>query len=254
MKKALAILLALLCVCGMAGCEKKDAGTLVIGLDDSFPPMGFRDESGNLVGFDIDLAKEACERMGYTPEFKPIDWDSKEMELNTGSIDLLWNGVTISESRAKEMLFTAPYVANTQIILVRKDSGIATKADLAGKAVGLQAGSSAVDALYKDAETADSLKEVNEYADNMLAFLDLEIGRLDAVVVDVIVAGYYIRTSGKDFEILDENFGAEDFGVAMKLGNTELLSKLQKTLDEMVKDGTAGKISQEWFGEDVLIH
>ena len=251
MKKFLAMMLALVCVLGMAGCQKKEV--MVIGLDDGFPPMGFRDDGGNLVGFDIDVAKEACKRMGVTPEFKPIDWDSKEMELNTDSIALLWNGVTINEDRLTKMLFTEPYAENTQVILTRTDTGITSKADLAGKDIGIQAGSSAIDALEKDAATHASLKSVNEYADNMLAFLDLEIGRVDAVVVDGIVARYYVTTSGKDLVILDEHFGTEYFGVAMKLGNTELLEKLQKTLDEMVADGTAAKISKEWFGEDIFV-
>jgi|GEM_PF-1383319 len=228
-------------------------GKLVIGLDDGFPPMGFRDDAGNIVGFDIDMAIEACKRMGYEPEFMPIDWNAKEMELDTGRIDLLWNGVTILPERVEKMLFTSPYAENTQIILTKSGSGITTKADLAGKTVGLQAGSSARGALEADATTYQSLKEVNEYADNILAFSDLEIGRLDAVVVDGIVARYYITTSGKDLVILDEDFGTEYFGIAMKLGNTELLDELQKALDDMNTDGTAAAISQEWFGSDILM-
>jgi len=251
MKKFMAVFFAALMVFSFGACQQQK--TLVVGLDDSFPPMGFRDEKGEIVGFDIDLAKEACKRMGVEATFQPIDWNSKEMELNTGKIDLLWNGVTITETRLKEMTFTKPYIQNTQIILTRPDTGITTKADLAGKIIGLQAGSSALDALMADAETYATIGEVSEYAENILAFQDLIIGRTDAVVVDEPVARYYMTVNQPGFIVLEEDFGKEDYGVAMKLGNTDLLAKLQKALDDMVADGTAAEISKKWFEEDIMV-
>ena len=168
-----------------------DKGTLVLGLDDSFPPMGYRDEDNNIVGFDIDLATEVCKRLGVELVLQPIDWDSKELELNSGNIDCIWNGMSITDERIANMFIPMAYIANSQIIIVGDGSGIATKADLAGKVIGLQAGSSALDALQADTATYESAKEVVEYADNVAAYMDLKAGRIDALVVDSVV-GYYI--------------------------------------------------------------
>ena len=168
-----------------------DKGTLVLGLDDSFPPMGYRDEDNNIVGFDIDLATEVCKRLGVELVLQPIDWDSKELELNSGNIDCIWNGMSITDERIANMFIPMAYIANSQIIVVGDGSGIATKADLAGKVIGLQAGSSALDALQADTATYESAKEVVEYADNVAAYMDLKAGRIDALVVDSVV-GYYI--------------------------------------------------------------
>ena len=168
-----------------------DRGTLILGLDDSFPPMGYRDENNEIVGFDIDLAKEVANRLGVELVLQPIDWNSKEMELNSGNIDCIWNGMTITDERLDTMFIPKAYIANEQIIIVGDGSGIETKADLEGKIVGLQAGSSALKALTSDTATYESVKDVIEYADNVAAYLDLKAGRIDALVVDSIV-GYYI--------------------------------------------------------------
>ena len=168
-----------------------DKGTLVLGLDDSFPPMGYRDDNNEIVGFDIDLAKEVAARLGVELVLQPIDWNSKEMELNSGNIDCIWNGMTITDERIDTMFIPKAYIANEQIIIVGEGCGIETKADLKGKIVGLQAGSSALEALTSDTATYESVKEVIEYADNVAAYLDLKAGRIDALVVDSIV-GYYI--------------------------------------------------------------
>ncbi len=172
----------------------KAKGTLILGLDDSFPPMGFRDEAGDIVGFDIDLATEVAERLGVELVLQPIDWDAKEMELSSGKIDCIWNGMTVNDERIATMFFTKPYIANEQVVIVPGDSGIATFADLTGKTVGLQKGSSSLDALNKNEELASSLAEIVEYTDNVTAFLDLKAGRIDAFVVDE-VAGRYIMVN-----------------------------------------------------------
>ncbi len=229
-----------------------EKGTLVLGLDDSFPPMGYRDENNEIVGFDIDLAKEVAARMGYELVLQPIDWDSKELELETGNIDVLWNGMTITEERKESMEVSKPYLENAQVVVVNSGSDITAISDLAGKNVGLQKGSSAAEAL-EDNEIYSQVGEVFEYENNVLALADLAVGRLDAVVVDVIVANYYITSEGSDFVILDEALAPEEYGIAAKKGNTELIEGIEKALEEMIIDGTAEEICQKWFGKMVLL-
>lgn len=229
-------------------------GKLVIGLDDEFPPMGFRDDNNEIVGFDIDLAKAAGEKLGCEVEFQPIAWDSKELELESGNIDFIWNGLTITPEREEAMEFTKPYLKNKQVILVKNGSPITKKEDLEGKVVGVQAGSSAKDAVEAD-EMFSKLSELTEYDTNVLAIADLDIGRVDAVVADEIVARYQLQQGSNDITILENgDFGDEVYGVAAKKGNTELVAKLQGALDELGEDGTAAKISEKWFGEDIYQH
>ncbi len=230
-----------------------ETSKIIVGLDENFPPMGFRDDKNELVGFDIDLGKAAAKKMGVEIEFQPIDWDSKELELKSKKVDLLWNGVTITDERKQNMLFSKPYIKNNQIILVNPTSDIKTKADLAGKKIGLQKGSSARNAVDKDTETVKTIKEIVEYPDNISAFLDLSIGRTDAVVVDEIVAKYYLTQNPNKFVMLGDNFGGEEYGVAMRLDDTALNEKLQKALDEMNADGTSAEISKKWFNDDIMI-
>lgn len=175
----------------------KDKGTLVLGLDASFPPMGFTDEKGNIVGFDIDLATEVAKRIGVELKVQPIIWDNKETELNNGNIDVIWNGMSITEERLAAMTFAKPYVANRQIILVPEGSDIKSKADLSGKTVGLQKGSSALDAVEADKATMDTFGSLEQYEDNVAAIQDMDIGRLDAVVLDEVVAKYIIAQRSK---------------------------------------------------------
>ena len=226
---------------------------IVIGLDDNFPPMGFRDEKNQLVGFDIDLARAAAQRLGTQVEFKPIDWSAKEAELNGHRVDALWNGLTITEERKKNIAFTAPYLQNRQIIVVTNDSPINTKADLAGKTVGVQDGSTAVDAVERDTATAQSLKELKKFGDNVTALMDLKTGRLDAVVVDEVVGRYYLTKKPGEYRVLDDNFGTEEYGVGVRKNDTALLGSLQDALNGMKQDGTAGTISTKWFGKDIIV-
>lgn len=253
MKKLIAIMMVVL-LAGMlvAGCGGTQKKKVVVGLDDNFPPMGFRDDKNNIVGFDVDMAKEAAKRLGMEVEFKPIDWNSKEAELNGKRVDVLWNGLTITEKRKENILFTNPYMENRQIIVVAANSPLKNKADLAGKVVGTQEGSSSVEAIEKDAATMKSFKELKKYSDNVAALMDLKTGRLDAVVVDEIVGRYYIAKKPGEYNVLTENFGFEEYGVGLRKDDKELLAKLQKALDEMKKDGTSAKISKQWFGEDIV--
>lgn len=260
MKKFISLLLASTMLFSAVGCSSTDKTAdsdntekVIVGLDDAFPPMGFRDENNELVGFDIDLAKAAGEKMGVEMEFQPIDWDSKELEIESGKINLIWNGFTINEERLATFEFSKPYLDNRQIVIVPEGSEIKTKADLAGKNVGIQDGSSAVDAVTAD-EISTSFATMPTYDTNVLAFEDLKIGRVDAVVADEIVAKYYIAENpDAKLVALDENFGTEQYGIAAKKGNTELMDKLQAALDELNNDGTAAEISNKWFGEDIVV-
>lgn len=172
----------------------KEAGVLVMGLDDSFPPMGYRDADNNIVGFDIDLATEVCSRLGIELKLQPIDWDSKELELSSGAIDCIWNGMSVNEERLEAMFIPKAYIANKQIIIVPADSDIKTKDDLKDKVVGLQKGSTALDALMAD-PIHEQVKEIPEYPENVSAFMDLQTGRIDALVIDEVV-GYYMLENG----------------------------------------------------------
>jgi len=256
---ALAIMAVLvLSGCGASGADKswekvKEKGVLVLGLDDSFPPMGFRDENQEIVGFDIDAAREVCKRLGIELKLQPIDWSAKEQELNTGNIDCIWNGFTINEERKKNVLFTEPYMNNRQVVVVMGDSDYMALSDLEGKKVALQAGSSAADALNNAKDFKDKLAEVIELDDNMTALMDLEKGGVDAVIMDEVVAGYNIQMQGKNFRILDEALGNEEYGVGFRKNDRKLMEKVQETLKEMAKDGTLAKISEKWMGRDVTV-
>ncbi|WP_090736588.1 amino acid ABC transporter substrate-binding protein [Paenibacillus sp. Mc5Re-14] len=238
----------------LAGCSGgKDNSKLIIGIDDKFAPMGFRDENNELTGFDIDYAKAAGEQMGKQVEFQPIDWSAKESELNSGRIDLIWNGYTITDERKEKVLFTKPYLKNSQVIVVPATSSLSKLADLVGKTVGLQTLSSAADAL--DANPIKSkLKSVSEYPDNVLALTDLKTGRLDAVVIDEVVAKYYMSKEQGTYKLLDESLAPEEYGIGVKKGNEELLTQLQSALDELHKNGKAAEISKKWFGEDKVLN
>lgn len=233
--------------------KKSDkAETLVIGIDDTFAPMGFRDDNNEIVGFDIDYAKAASEKMGVTVEFQPIDWKTKENELNSGRIDLIWNGYTITDERKEKVLFTKPYLKNSQVVVTLADSSLAKLDDLAGKKVGIQALSSAVDALNAN-PVKDKIESLTEYDTNVLALTDLKAGRVDAVVIDEVVINYFMTKEEGTFKLLDESLAPEEYAVGVKKGNEELLNKLQTALDDMNEDGTAAEISKKWFGEDKVL-
>jgi len=230
-----------------------DKGEFVLGLDDSFPPMGFRNEDNEIVGFDIDLAKEVTSRMGVELILQPIDWNAKEQELNTGNIDCIWNGFTITEERKEMMNFTEAYVNNAQVAVVKNESSITSLSDLEGKKVGIQAGSSAAEAVYSDEEFSSSLDEVVEVKDNLTALMDLEIGGVDAVVLDLFVANDNIHRSGKDFRILEETLTNEEYGVGFRKDDNALRNEVQKILEEMAADGAMAEISTAWFDGDITV-
>ena len=227
-----------------------EGGTLIVGFDQDFPPMGFVGDDGEYTGFDLDLAKEVAKRLGLEYKAQPIAWDSKDMELESGNIDCIWNGFTIT-GREDDYTWTTPYMANKQVFVVANDSDIKSQADLAGKVVEVQADSSAEAALKENQDLANTFGQLLTTPDYNTAFMDLEQGAVDAVAMDVIVAGYQIKQRNADFKILDDSLSEEEYGIGFKKGNTELRDKVQGALEEMAADGTLAKISDEWFGEDV---
>ncbi|WP_459480550.1 amino acid ABC transporter substrate-binding protein [Clostridium saccharoperbutylacetonicum] len=239
-----------------SGKSALDKDEIVVGLDDTFVPMGFKNESGDIVGFDVDLANAVGKKLNKKIKFQPIDWSMKETELDNGNIDLIWNGYSITDERKQKVEFSKPYLNNTQVIVTLADSNIKTKSDLKGKKVGAQNGSTAVDAVEKEADLMKSFNggKLVTFEDNNAALMDLEAKRLDAIVVDEILARYYMKARGQEkYKILTENFGSEQYGVGIKKGDTKFVDAFNKALNEVIADGTAGEISKKWFEQDIVI-
>jgi polar amino acid transport system substrate-binding protein len=229
----------------------KARGVFVLGLDDSFPPLGFRDDDNEIVGYDIDLAKEVAKRLGVQFKAQPIDWDAKEMELETGKIDCIWNGFTITDDRRKALSFTEAYLNNDQVLVVREDSGITSLAGMTGKIVGIQSGSSAQEAVDDNAAFASSISKIIMFKDNITALNDLDIGGLDGVVMDSVVANYSIAQTKKPFRVINESLANEGYGIGFRKNEPELRDAVWAILKEMQADGTVTAISQKWFGRDI---
>ena len=265
MKKIITIMLALLCMGSLFATGAKEfgpdesleyikgKGNLILGLDDSFPPMGYRDENNEIVGFDIDVAREVCSRLGVLLGLQPIDWNAKEQELATKQIDCIWNGFTVTEERKKTLTFSDPYVNNAQVVIVLNDSPYQTLDDLKGKTVGLQAGSSAADALEDSPEFKASIKGVVELKDNLTALMDLEAGGCDAVIMDLLVANYAIKQSAKPMRILKQGLAQEEYAVGFRLGENALATAVNNAMKAMVSDGTMANIANKWFGADITV-
>ena len=271
-----AVLMAAAMVFTMAGCgSSKDADTsakketktedskdkensdkqFIVGFDAEYPPYGYKDDNGEYVGFDLDLAQEVCARNGWELVKQPIDWDSKDMELNSGSIDCIWNGFTMT-GREDDYTWSKPYVDNSIVVVVKEGSGIEKKEDLAGKVVAVQADSSGLAALTDEEDNEENLKlaasfsDLQQVADYNTAFMNLEAGAVDAIVVDIGVADYQLE-SRTGFAMLDDKIRTEQYAVGFKLGNEELRDQVQSTLDEMVKDGTFDDVAKKWDLSDM---
>ena len=241
----------------MTGCgnESETQSKLIIGIDDDFAPMGFRDEKGELVGFDVDLAKEAIKRMGVKAEFKSIVWKDKESEIISGNVDMIWNGLDITDERKAYMIFSKPYMEDRQIILVREDSNleIHSEYDIEGKVVGTQISSTSDDYINGNAELRNSLKEYKVYEKFNETVEALKNKEIDVVVCDELVARYEMNNSPNEFKIINVKVGEiAETGIGFAKNNTELRDRVQKVFDEMIKDGTARKISQKWFQADLI--
>lgn len=258
---AMAVVAALVTGCGTAATPSstpvaepaEPSEKLIVGIDDQFPPMGFRNDKNEIVGFDVDLATEVGKRLGIEVELVPIDWSTKELELNSGKVNVLWNGLSITDARKETMLMSPAYIMNAQVVVVGTESGIALVADLAGKKVAMQDGSSAQGA-YAKCEASGKEAELITAPENITLFQDLKIGRIDAVVIDKIVADYYISANGEGkLVLLTDELTAEEYGFAFKKDNTAFAEKVMAEVQKMMDDGTAAKISEKWFGENRLV-
>ncbi len=254
---ALSLALVLALGLGLAGgCAKKasEARTLKLGFDAEFPPYGYLGEDGEYTGFDIVMAKALCERLGWELQLVPINWDSKDMELESGTIDCIWNGFTIN-GREGQYEWTDAYMDNSQVFIVRQDSGIVDFAGLAGKIVAVQSESSAEAAIENEENAAllASFAKLERVGDYNAAFMELESGAVDAIAMDIGVARFQMTGREAGFKILEQALVAEQYGIGFLLGNTALRDEVQAELLKMVEDGSFAKISNEWFGYDVCI-
>ena len=255
MKKIFAAVLILIVMsltgCECLTCDKK----LIVGVDDDFPPMAFRDEQGNIIGFDVDLAKEAARRMNANIEFKPIEWSRKREAITSSKVDMIWNGLDISDERKEYMIFTKPYMDDRQVILVMKDSELAiySEYDLAGKIVGTQAGSTSEDYINGNPKLKDSLREHKIYSKFNDVLEALKSGEVDVLVCDELIARYEFCKNSREIKLIDIKIGSTmETAIGFAKDNVKLRDEVQKVFDDMVRDGTAKKISEEWFGADLI--
>lgn len=224
-----------------------DSGKFILGLDATFKPMGYTDENDNIVGFDIDVAEEVCARLGVELVKQPIDWDTKEQDLDAGKIDCIWNGMSINASRAEVMNLSEPYMENAMVFVVANGSSVASQADLDGKTVAVQSGSTAQEIL----EGSGLNVTETALATNVECLQQLELNLVDAVFMDSVVANYEIKETGKDYVILSDGLEAEEYAIGFRKNDNALRDKVQETLSEMKADGKLGEISTKWFGSDI---
>jgi polar amino acid transport system substrate-binding protein len=264
MKKLFSLIMVTLMVISLTACQKstgsdeslkyiQDNGKLILGLDDSFPPMGFRDDADNIVGFDVDLAQAVCDKLGVELVLQPIEWDAKEQELNTKNIDCIWNGFSVTPDRLEKLTMSKPYMLNNITLVVTKNSDITKFDDMAGKRLAVQSGSSAEETLNSEEnkDFKDSLGQVNPFSDYVTALMDLETGNSDAVLMDSVVANYMITEAGKDFVVLDETLLKDEYAIGFRKGDTALCEAVEKALKELKADGTVEKLAVKWFGSDI---
>ena len=255
-KRMLIILLMLSMAAGIfTACSSSkntdNSGKFTVGFDAEFPPYGYKDDNGEYVGFDLELAQAVCDKNGWTLVKQPIDWDSKDMELNSGTIDCIWNGFTMT-GREKDYTWSSAYIDNSQVVIVKSDAQINNLSDLAGKVVAVQSDSSALaaftgeDASESNIQLAKSFSSLQQVGDYNSAFMNLESGSVDAICMDIGVAGYELKARGNSFRMLSEHVSSEEYGIGFKKGNTKLRDQVQETLNEMLADGTFMDIAKKW--------
>ena len=253
MKKLIMLLAAMLLLMTGCGEESNSKEVIIVGFDES--PLGYRDERGEIVGFEIDLATEAIKRAGATPEFKIIHWNEKEVELNSGKIDMIWNGMDITPEREEIMLFSKPYMDNRRILVVMKGNphGISSEYDLKGKNLGAKAGTTSEFYIAGDEQLKNGLKSFKTYDSDENTFLALEKGEIDAVLCDEIIGRFYNAKHNYNFEVMPATIGKpSSYGIGFRKNDTELRDRIQEAFDSMVKDGTAKEISEKWFQADLI--
>lgn len=237
-----------------SGETSEEKTTFTVGFDAEYPPYGYMDENGEYTGFDLELAEAVCKLEGWELVKKPINWDSKDMELNSGSIDCIWNGFTMN-GREKEYTFSVPYVDNSQVIVVAENTGIEKLTDLAGKTVGVQAASAALDVLQSEEEQkalADTFAALNEFADYNTAFTELQAGALDALAIDIGVAQYQLKSRGEGFVMLEETLNKEQYAIGFKKGNQELCDTVNADLQKLTDDGTVNELAEKYEIADMV--
>ncbi len=235
--------------------QKNNENVLVLGMDDSFPPMGFRNENNELVGFDIDLATEVCNKLGMTLEIQTISWAAKEQELDSGNIDCIWNGFGYTEERNEAMTLSDVYVKDKSIFFVKNDSEYSSQEDLKGKKIGVQSGSLQERKISED-EFGNEIGEMIAYTDYLTALMDLEAGNIDVVYMGAISGNYVVKTQNKNFKTFESvGIGEDGKGmvIAFKKGNTELKDKVEKAIAELKEEGKVKEIAEKWFGEDLTV-
>ncbi|MCL1912726.1 MAG: amino acid ABC transporter substrate-binding protein [Eubacteriaceae bacterium] len=272
-KRLIALALAALLIFTLASCKKEEPnnngnnggdttedlsleyitekGAFILGLDDSFPPMGFRDDNNEVVGFDIDVAKAVAEKLGVELVIQPIEWSSNLLELNSKNIDCIWNGMSVTPTRQENMEMSVAYLDNNMALVVNVDSGIASLADMEGKKLAVQAGSSAVDAIDNAEEFKESLAEIVELSDNLQCLLNLESNAVDAVLMDDVVARYMITSQSRPFEVLDDVLESEEYAIGFRKGEVALRDAVNNALSELKAEGAITEIATKWFGSDV---
>lgn len=231
-------------------------GEITIGFDNTFVPMGYEDEDGSNVGFDIDLANAVFKEYGITVKWQSINWDMKEIELNNGTIDLIWNGYSITDERAEKILFTNPYMVNEQVLVTKKSSGITIFADMKNKVLGAQSGSSGYDAFTSHPEVLKDIVsggDATQYETFTQALIDLKNDRIDGLLIDKVYANYYLEQEGEldNYNIISSEFDGEDFAVGARKADKTLVKKINQAFKKLYQDGTFQEISNKWFGEDV---
>lgn len=252
-KRTMAYFLIATITAGMfTGCGKKEEEKFIVGFDQEFPPMGFMGEDGEYTGFDLELAEEVAKRLNLEFVAQPVNWDAKDLELSSGTIDCIWNGFTMT-GREDKYTFSKPYLNNRQVIVVNADSDIQTMEELAGKTVEVQTDSSAEAALKENTALSDTFEKIQTVPDYNTAMMELEQGAVDAIGMDEVVAAYQIQSREGQFRILEEEITSEEYAVGFLKGNTELKEKVDKALAEMSEDGTLAEISKKWFGSDITV-
>ena len=244
MKKLIALVLAL---CLSIGASIALADTFKMGIDAEYPPFSYLGDDGEYTGFDVEIAKAACEVAGLEYQVFAVDWDNKLIQLDAGECDVIWSGMTILDSMTEAgYVISKPYYDNTQVLVVKKDSGIATSADLAGKVVAVQLGTSGEALLNGDlADLRNTFGELITSQSFLMAFTELEGGSADAVFVDMPVAASYVKDKD-NLVILDEQLGAEQYGLAFRSGDAELCAKIEDAVQTLVDNGTYAEIAAKY--------
>lgn len=268
-RKKIALVLALFFSFFLTACTQKvsdpkqdnwfkyqEQGSITIGFDNTFVPMGFEEKNGQYAGFDIDLAQAVSEKLGIQVNFQPIDWDMKETELQNGTIDAIWNGYSATDERREKVAFTIPYMENQQVLVSKKSQNIQSIKDMNNKVLGAQAGSSG----YLDFEAQPDLlknqvkdQKANQYQSFNEALIDLKNDRIDVLLIDRVYANYYLQSEGilNDYNVFSAGFESESFAVGVRPADKTLLATLNQAFVALYKEGKFQEISQKWFGEDV---